>query len=117
MRRHHVATAVLSVAAGLAARAVLRRVAARRRSASVSVSVSVSVSGEAVPAEQLPAQPAPQREAVVLPFAPRAVPVPVARRAAGPARCGDSGGRTKAGAPCGARAANGGRCHHHPIAA
>jgi hypothetical protein len=34
-----------------------------------------------------------------------------------PHRAGDDGGRTKAGAPCAARAAASGRCHHHPLAA
>ena len=34
-----------------------------------------------------------------------------------PARCGNSGGRTKSGAPCAARATTHGRCHHHRLAA
>jgi hypothetical protein len=54
------------------------------------------------------------REAVVLTFSPRPVPAPAAQQ---PARCGDAGGRTKAGAPCAARATAGGRCHHHRVAA
>ena len=48
---------------------------------------------------------------------PATTPLPAAPAVAAPARCGDSGGRTKAGAPCGARATAGGRCHHHPLAA
>jgi len=61
-----------------------------------------------------------QQDAVVLPFErPAAVPVPapVVDEPAAPARCGDNGGVTKAGAPCGARAAAGGRCRHHQLAA
>ncbi len=46
-----------------------------------------------------------------------AAPATASAQPAAPARCGDSGGRTKAGAPCGARATAGGRCHHHPLAA
>jgi hypothetical protein len=60
-----------------------------------------------------------EHDAVVLPFVrpAAAVPVPVPEQPAAPARCGDSGGRTKAGAPCAARATSNGRCHHHPVAA
>jgi hypothetical protein len=32
-------------------------------------------------------------------------------------RCGETGGVTKAGAPCAARATARGRCHHHRLAA
>jgi hypothetical protein len=46
---------------------------------------------------------------------PAAAPAPA--QPAAPARCGDNGGRTKAGAPCAARATAGGRCHHHRLAA
>jgi hypothetical protein len=103
MRRRSVATAVLSFTVGVAASAVLRRLAGRRPASAV------------VPAP--PVVPAPLPDAVVLPFTRRATATPGAERPAVPARCGDSGGRTKAGAPCGGRATSGGRCHHHPIAA
>ncbi|SDC53232.1 hypothetical protein SAMN05660690_1791 [Geodermatophilus telluris] len=99
MRASHLATALASFAAGLAAASLLRR--ATRRAA------------PAPAAEPLPAAPAEGPDAVVLAF-PRPV---VVERPAGPARCGDSGGVTRAGAPCAARATSGGRCHHHPAAA
>jgi hypothetical protein len=55
--------------------------------------------------------------AVVLPFPRRPAEELAPRPAAAPVRCGDTGGRTKAGAPCAARATVGGRCHHHRLAA
>ena len=64
-----------------------------------------------------PTAPAEEHDAVVLPFPRPVVEQPAAPAVATPARCGDSGGRTKAGTPCGARAGVGGRCHHHPLAA
>ena len=104
MRASHVATALAAFTAGLTAATALHRRA-----------------GRAVPAPVRAAAPAAvavARDAVVLPFPRPAVPVEqVERPAARPARCGDSGGRTRAGAPCGARATAGGRCHHHPLAA
>ncbi|RBY85283.1 hypothetical protein [Blastococcus sp. TF02A-26] len=101
MRASHLATALTAFAAGLTAATVLHRRAERPGSTDVATA----------PAErELPATPEPA--GVVLPFL-RAVPVP----AAGPVRCGDNGGLTKAGAPCAARATSGGRCHHHRIAA
>jgi hypothetical protein len=111
MRASHVATALAAFTAGLTAATALHRRA-----------------GRAVPAPVRAAAPAAvavARDAVVLPF-PRpalaALPAaptttrPTAQPAA-PARCGDSGGVTRAGAPCAARATSGGRCHHHPVAA
>ncbi len=101
MRASHVATALAAFLAGSTAATVLHRRAAPA-------------------AAPLPATPADERDAVVLPFSrPLVVASAVAAPAvAAPVRCGDSGGRTKAGAPCGARAtAAGGRCHHHPLAA
>ncbi len=98
MRASHVATALAAFLAGSTAATVLHR--------------------RAAPAAPLPATPADERDAVVLPFSrPLVVASAVAAPAAAPARCGDSGGRTRAGAPCGARATAGGRCHHHPLAA
>lgn len=107
MRASHVATALAAFTAGLTAASALHRRAGRP------VPVADTVV-ETAP-EQVPA--AVERDAVVLPFPrPAAEQVP-AQPAAKPARCGDSGGVTKAGTPCGARATSGGRCHHHPLAA
>ena len=99
MRASHVATALAAFLAGSTATAVLHRRAPRPASA-------------AAPAALASAAPVEDRDAVVLPFLR-----PVVEQPATPARCGDTGGRTKAGAPCGARATTGGRCHHHPLAA
>jgi hypothetical protein len=102
--RSRVATALVTATVGLAASAVLHRLAARRRPLVVT------------PLPAAPAPVEPERDAVILPFArPAAAPVPAAPST--PARCGDSGGRTKAGAPCGARTAAGSRCRHHAVAA
>src|SRR3954452_7513433 len=109
MRPRRVATALVVLAAGLTAAAAVRRFAAGRRTGRA---------GSAVPAPAAPAAtpiPAVRPDAVVLPFPRRAEAAPAV--AAAPARCGESGGRTKAGAPCGARATPGGRCHHHRVAA
>jgi hypothetical protein len=104
MRRSHVATALVVLTTGLAASAAIRRLVARRRPASAPVAAALTA-------------PVPDRDTVVVPFARRVVAAPVPERSASTARCGDSGGRTKAGAPCAARATSGGRCHHHPMAA
>jgi hypothetical protein len=119
MRRTSVALVVLT--AGLTASAAVRRAIARRRATASPVPASIGTS--MVPAAttasgSVPAtveRPAPADDAVVLPFARRAA-APVAQPQ-GVARCGDTGGRTKAGAPCAARATGGGRCHHHRVAA
>jgi hypothetical protein len=105
MRRSPLATALVVLTAGVTASAV-RRLAARRRAAAAAVAARV-------PAAPAPA-PVPARDAVVLPFTR---PVAPAAAPAAPARCGDSGGLTRAGAPCAARATAGGRCHHHRVAA
>jgi hypothetical protein len=105
MRLRHVATTVAAVTAGLTAAAALRERAERR--ASVPVSPSVPVRAPEAPAEAT--------GGVVLAFVRPAAPVSTAPST--PARCGDGGGLTKAGAPCAARATAGGRCHHHRIAA
>jgi hypothetical protein len=97
MRASHVATTLAAVTAGLTAAAAVRRRADRRPSATAD-----TASGH---------------DAVVLPFVRPVAVAPVPEQPAAPARCGDSGGRTKAGAPCAARATSSGRCHHHPIAA
>jgi hypothetical protein len=106
MRSRHVATALVVVTGGLTATAALRRRTNRRLAATFA----------ATTAEPALAMALADRDAVVLPFARPALPS-VEERPAAAARCGDSGGRTKAGAPCAARASSGGRCRHHPIAA
>ena len=103
MRASHLATALTAFTAGLSAATVLHRRAERRQPIAVAAAPA---------APELPA--APVADGVVLPFL-RTVAAPPAPAA--PARCGDSGGLTKAGAPCGARATTAGRCHHHPLAA
>ena len=107
MRASHLATALTAFTAGLSAATVLHaRRAERRQPAATAVPA-------AAPAAAAPA-PTPESDGVVLPFL-RTTPAPAAPVV--PARCGESGGLTKAGAPCGARAAAGGRCHHHRRAA
>ena len=100
MRSSHVATALAAVTAGFTAAVALHRRADRRPPA---------------PATAPAAPLAPV--AVVLPFVRPVVTAPVLEQPVAPARCGDNGGRTKAGAPCAARPTTGGRCYHHPIAA
>jgi hypothetical protein len=100
--RRPVVASLVALTAGLAASAVLRRITARRRSPVVAPAAPVFA----------PAAPAAERQAVVLNFTPRPAPAPKQ-----PVRCGDTGGRTKAGAPCAARATSNGRCHHHRVAA
>ncbi len=120
MRASHVATAIAAFTAGLTAASALHRRAGR----AVPAPARAAVPGP-VPARDAIARDAIARDAVVLPFPrpalaalPAAQPAaqPAARPAA-PARCGDSGGVTRAGAPCAARATSNGRCHHHPLAA
>ena len=113
MRASHVATALVAVTAGLTAAAVRQRRLQTEVRAARPAPAAVE---RAVPAEQPVEQPAAvEADGVVLPFL-RTATVPPAPAAA-PARCGDSGGLTKAGAPCAARATTAGRCHHHPLAA
>jgi hypothetical protein len=100
MRSRSVVPALLTFAAGVAASAVARRFTARRRAT-----------------RAFAAPVAPVSEAVVLPFTRAVAPAPAPAKPAAPARCGDNGGRTKAGAPCAARGTAGGRCHHHRLAA
>jgi hypothetical protein len=104
MRRSHVATALVALSIGLTASSAMRRLVNRRRSVTAAVATGH-------------ARPAPEHDAVVVPFTRRPVPAAAPAEPSAPARCGDTGGRTKAGAPCGARATSGGRCHHHPMAA
>ncbi|MPQ98578.1 hypothetical protein GB931_11740 [Modestobacter sp. I12A-02628] len=101
MRTSHVATAVAALTAGLTAAAALRGMSARRQLAVVEVP-SVQDTGH---------------DAVVLPFTRPVLVAPVAVASGEPVRCGDTGGLTRAGAPCAARAGSSGRCHHHALAA
>ena len=107
MRISHAVTALAAFTAGLTAAATLRRHAGSRPP------VAVTVLTAALPA----VAPIPDHGGVVLPFARPVLTGPVPERLGSPARCGESGGLTKAGAPCGARTNIGGRCHHHPMAA
>src|SRR4051794_18280015 len=111
MRSRRVATALVAVTAGLAASAAVRLLS--RRTARPGTPSPVVL---AVPA-RLAAAPTAERDAVVLPFARPVAVVPAPPAPATRARCGDNGGRTKAGAACAARATSGGRCHHHRVAA
>lgn len=111
MRSSHVVPALAALTAGVTAAVALHRRAERRLSAPTATAVP------SASAPSTPVAPVPAHDGVVLPFV-RPVPVaPASEQPAVPARCGDNGGRTKAGAPCGARATAGGRCHHHPMAA
>jgi hypothetical protein len=107
MRARTATTALAALTAGLTAAATVRRVAGLRRPATA-----------AVPAAARPSVvPTPDHDAVVLPFARPTVAGSAPEPHGSPARCGDSGGRTRTGAPCGARTSAGGRCHHHALAA
>ena len=116
MRRTSVA--LLALSAGLTASAALRRLAARRRSGATRLPAPVAATLAPLTATAAPiAEPVvPAAAAVVLPFARRPASAPAEQPAAG-LRCGENGGRTKAGAPCAARATSAGRCHHHRAAA
>lgn len=106
MRASHVVTALAALTAGLTAASALHRRAGR----------AVPAAAVETAPQQVPT--AVEHDAVVLAFPrPALAAEPVEQPAAKPARCGDNGGVTKAGTPCGARATNGGRCHHHPLAA
>ncbi len=107
MRSSHVATALAAFTAGLSASAALRRLTHHRLPKTAAVTAA-NLSRVA---------PVLGRDAVVLPFTQPVLSRSVPEQLGAPARCGDSGGRTKAGAPCAARASSGGRCHHHPMAA
>ena len=107
MRISHAVTALAAFTAGLTAAATLRRRAGNRPPVAVTV-----------PTAALPAvAPNPDHDAVVLPFARPILTGAAPGQLSSPARCGESGGRTKAGTPCGARTNTGGRCHYHPMAA
>jgi hypothetical protein len=107
MRTSHVVTTLAAFTAGLTAAAAWQRRTSR----------GLPATATATEAPLPPGVPVPVRDGVVLPFVRPVVTTPAVELPAAPPRCGDSGGQTKAGAPCAARATSGGRCHHHPIAA
>ncbi|MCW2683229.1 MAG: hypothetical protein JWP33_1142 [Blastococcus sp.] len=111
MRSSHVVTALATVTAGLTAAAAWQRRTDRRLSAPAASPAPASAPASA------PAVREPDQDGVVLPFVRRVVPAASPEQPAAPARCGDSGGQTKAGAACAARATSNGRCHHHRVAA
>ena len=106
MRISYAVTALAAFTAGLTAAATLRQRAGNRRP----VASSVTTTDAAVAS-------IPAHDAVVLPFARPVLTGPAPKQMASAGRCGEHGGRTKAGAPCGARITTGGRCHHHSVAA
>ena len=115
MRSSHVVTALATVTAGLTAAAAWQRRTDRRLAAPAAIPVEAPTAPVSVPVPVAVA--APDQDGVVLPFVRRVVAAPAPEQPAAPARCGESGGRTKAGAPCAARATSNGRCHHHRLAA
>jgi hypothetical protein len=106
MRTRHVVT-FTALTAGVTAAAALHRRAARR--------LPVPATAPAAPLH--PVERVAEHDGVVLPFARPVATAPAPAQPSTPARCGESGGLTKAGAPCAARATAGGRCHHHRLAA
>ena len=107
MRTSHAATALAAFVAGLTAAATVSRFAGHR------LTVTAAITTTALPS----VAPTPDHDAVVLPFARPVAAGSAPQPPHSPLRCGDSGGRTRAGVPCGARTTAGGRCHHHPMAA
>ncbi|MGZ4568484.1 MAG: hypothetical protein ACXVFZ_16985, partial [Blastococcus sp.] len=93
MRHSHAATALAAMTAGLTAAMVLHRRADRRSSAPAAAPDTALAT----------VVPVPTPDGVVLPFVRPIPPAPASGQPTAPARCGDSGGRTKAGAPCAAR--------------
>ena len=113
MRPMPVATTLAAITAGLTV-----AVALHRRTGNRSLATVPATAAPVPPATSSPVVvPVLDREGVVIPFVRPTGAVPAAEKPATPARCGDNGGRTKAGEPCAARATRGGRCHHHPLAA
>jgi hypothetical protein len=111
MRTRSVVPVLVALSAGLAAAAAVRRFVGRHRTAAVPAAAPAAAP-VAAPAAPVAVGVEAAREAVVLQFTR-----PTPGRPAVPARCGETGGRTKAGAPCAARATVQGRCHHHRVAA
>jgi hypothetical protein len=109
MRTRHVVT-FTAFTAGVTAAAALHRRAARR------LPLPATAPAPAAPLLH-PVERGAEQDGVVLQFVRPVAVAPAPEVPAGPARCGDSGGVTKAGAPCAARATAAGRCHHHRLAA
>src|SRR6476660_8321540 len=116
MRHSHAAT-LAALTAGLTAAVALHRRADRRRTAPATATAATTAPPAATDVAPAPVAPVLVRDGVVLPFVRPVPAAPAVEQPAVPARCGDSGGRTKSGAPCAARATSAGRCHHHPLAA
>lgn len=115
MRHSHVAAALTAVTAGLTVAVALHRRTGSHLPATTTVTPTATA---AAATEEAPSPVATaDREGVVLAFVRPVASAPAPERPSAPARCGDSGGRTKAGSPCAARATSRGRCHHHPVAA
>ena len=112
MRSRHVAATVAALSVGLTAAAALHRRSATRRPATPAIRTTTT---DAV-AEPLVVT-MPEHDGVVLPFVRPVATAPAPVQPSTPARGGDTGGLTKAGAPRAARATAGGRCHHHRLAA
>lgn len=115
MRSRHLVT-FAAFTAGVTAAAALHRRAARRLPVPATAPTPAVV---VEPVVETLVELLPEQDGVVLPFV-RPVATAEASAAAQPsmpARCGENGGLTKAGAPCAARATAGGRCHHHRLAA
>lgn len=106
MRSRPALTTAVTLSAALTAAAVLVRRTGRRVTATTSPVATV-----------VPPEPVPEQDGVVLPFLRPTPPALAAVAPEQPMRCGNTGGRTKSGAPCAARATASGRCHHHPLAA
>ena len=106
MRTSHAATALAGFTAGLTAAAALRRLTGQRVNETMTAATDLSAIGRV-----------PDHDAAALPFAHPVEAGTVPKQLKSPARCGESGGRTKTGASCGARTVTGGRCHNHPMAA
>ena len=115
MRTRHVVT-FTALTAGVTAAAALHRRAARR----LPVPATAPTPTPAVVVEPLVeplVETLPEHDGVVLPFVRPVATAAASAQLSMPARCGENGGLTKAGAPCAARATAGGRCHHHRLAA
>jgi hypothetical protein len=116
MRSSYVAAAIAALSVGLTAAAALHRRSATRlpvTPATTTTTTSAATTSATTP----PVVALPEHDGVVLPFVRPVATAPAPAQPSAPARCGDNGGITKAGAPCAARATAGGRCHHHRVAA
>lgn len=116
MHRSHAASTVAVLTAGLTTAVVLSRRAARRLPAATAPAdpLRTGTPAHLLDGVQDEVQDGVQ-DGVVLPFL-RPVPhAPEPVQSGAPARCGDSGGQTKAGTPCAVRVTAGSRCRHHQV--